>query len=180
MDKWIVASFLTTEEDYVHFKLALAKMELKKREIWLVRILGAVFLAAGILGTWVLTGGFYLKMVSVCLIFVGIIMALYCNILLPSVVRHGAANYYEAYREKMIAATVSFKKTAFSYVTDRYQLEIPYDMLYRVYEDKNVFLLCTGMEEVRFLAKRTLTAEEIETVRTRLQKVIGEKYQRIK
>ena len=173
----ITVSYLPTKEDYVAYKTAMDKAAWKEqnnRFIRLLQILGsAVFLYGLIkLAMAVLSGGrMGQNFLNAILILGGVYLILYPDILRPVLVKKAAVAYYDTHGEKMISAQMQFTAETLKMTTDRYAACFPYTMLWRVYEDQKIILFYTGIGEARYLPKRVLSAEELETLHVFLRSV---------
>ena len=172
----VTASFLTTEDDYAAFKLAACRAALKKKDVASARVCGLALLALGILGRVFLPGGIYRNFIYYLMIIVGFILCVYYDTLQPYLIKRRAAAYFAHNQEKMIAQTLLFFEDRLEVQTDRYTAKLPYSLLYQGYEDGKVFLLYTGIGEMRFLPKRSITQEDCQMIHEILTRNLQENY----
>ena len=172
----VTASFLTTEDDYAAFKLASYRAALKKKDAAAAKICGVALIAAGILGRVFLPGGLYRNFIYYLMIIVGFIFFVYCDTLQPYLIKRRAVSYFAHHQEKMIAQTLLFFEDRVEIQTDRYTAKLPYSLFYQGYEDGKVFLLYTGIGEIRFLPKRSVTEEDCQIIHGILARNLQENY----
>lgn len=178
MNNPITVSFLPTKEDHINFKIAAAKAAGNKKAEMVFRILGYCLVLAGFaLGVFA-SGGALQHTVYVLMIACGLILALYRDLLFPVMIRLQAASYFDNNQERMIAKTFEFTQNTITLQTDRYRAEIPWELIYRVYEDGRTFVFYTGEGELHPLPKRAVSPEEYEQIELLLQQKMKQKYDR--
>lgn len=178
MNNPVTVSFLPTKEDYINFKIAAAKAAGNKKAEMAFRIIGYCLVLAGFALGIFASGGALQHAVYVVMIACGLILALYRDLLFPVMVRLQAASYFDNNRERMTASTFGFTGDAITLQTDRYHAEIPWELLYRVYEDGRTFVFYTGEGELHPLPKRAISLEENEQIELLLRQKMMEKYDR--
>lgn len=180
-DALVTASYLTTEEDYIHFRLAVHKGKLNRTEVSILRVVGFLMVIGGGVGSLLAGGGSFLKSLSwMLLVLLGLIAAFYSDYIEPYVLKLQGKNEYPVMKNRLVAQTIFFYEERMHVSTDRYEAELPYDLLYACAEDGKVFLFYTGMEEVRFVPKRAMSPAECESLRTLLRKKMGDRYLELK
>ena len=173
----ISVSYLPTKEDYVSYKIAMAKVGCKEqgsRSIRFLQILGSIVFLFGLikLAIAVLLGGrMGQNILNAILILGGVYLILYPDILRPALVKKAAVAYYDTHGEKMISVQMIFTEEILEITTDRYIARLPYAMFWRVYEDQKSILFYTGIGEARYLPKRVLSAEELDRLHGFLRSV---------
>ncbi len=177
MDNPVSVSFLITKPDYADFKTAAAKACVKKTELNILRITGCALLLAAMLLRGFYSLGFYQNVIYTVMGVVGVVVAAYYDFLLHYFVRRRAFNYYEANKEKFTAQNTEFTPDSVQFKTDRYSAAIPYAFFHKAYEDGRVFILYTGIDEMKFIPKRAMSEDECSQVRALLQTKLQEKYQ---
>lgn len=172
----IVVSHLTTEEDYTNFRMAAGKAVTNHKEVLLLSVLGYVMILFGLISQVLFSKGIYTSIIYGLLVMFGLFISLYFNTIQPYILSTRSKNYYETHREKMITQTVAFDSEKMQITTDRYTASLPYNMLYQCYEDDKVFLLYTGVGEIRFIPKRAISPEECRWIHQTLSERLKEKY----
>ncbi len=173
----ISISFLITKPDYADFKTAAAKACIKKSEIRILRVSGCALVLAALLLRAFFSNGFYQNVVYTIMAVVGVIVGALYDMLVHYFVRLRAFPYYEANKEKFTAQNTEFDEEEIHFKTDRYSSVIPYELFYKAYEDGRVFILYTGIDEMKFIPKRAMSEDECSQVRNLLQTKLKEKYQ---
>ena len=107
----------------------------------------------------------------------GAVIAFYRDLLEPYVVRMQARAQFPAVQRQMVSQSVELYSRHMKIQTDRYQADLPYEMLYRAVETEKLYLLCLGNEEIRFIPKRVMTREQCERFTQVLKERIQERYQ---
>ena len=177
MQNSVSVSFLITKSDYADFKVAAAKACVSRRELNIVRITGcAAILAALVLRAFFSTG-FYQNVIYTLIAVAGVIVGVFNDVMIHYFARWRAFAFYDANRERFTAQNAEFGENAVRVETDRYSAEIPYEMLRGAYEDDKVFILYTGIDEMKFVPKRSMNGDECEQVRAVLKNKLQEKYQ---
>lgn len=170
-------SYLITAPDYVDFKSAAAKVCLKRREILILRAVGCLLVLASLVLCYYF-GGNLLRILSYSAIaLVGIGAGVFYEWFSGIFVRVRAQNEYAANKERFSAQNMEFSEEKIEVQNDRYSAAIPYSMLFKAYEDGRVFILYTGMDEMRFIPKRAMNEDECKELRLVLQTKLQEKYQ---
>ncbi len=168
----ITVNHLTTKLDYADFKCGAAKAAIKKRDILILKIIASILILTNLRREVFYSNSIYR---GVPVLF-AIILCWYENIVYY-VVRRRASRYFEANKEKFFAQITAFYKDQITFKTDRYSAAIPYDLLYKVYEDDRVFIIYTAIDEMRFIPKRAISEEECTQIRNIIQTKLQEKYQ---
>ena len=177
MNNPVSISFLITAPDYVDFKTAAANAYMKKWEINLLRAVGAAMILTSLILCKVYGGTLPQILIYSALALVGILVGAFYEILTIVFVRRRALNYFESVKERFTAQNTEFQEDTVLIKTDRYSAAIPYELFWKAYEDSKVFLLYTGIDEMRFIPKRAMTEEECKQVQTVLKTKLKEKYQ---
>jgi hypothetical protein len=173
----ITVNHLTTKYDYADFKVAAAKAGFKKSEKLILRILGTLLILAALILNRFFHGTVYQNIIYIAMVALGGIIGCFYEIIAHYAARQRALNYFESNKEKFIAQLTVFHEKQISFKTDRYTAAIPYDLLYKVYEDGRVFIIYTGIGEMRFIPKRAVSESECMQIRNILQSKLQEKYQ---
>lgn len=177
MENPVSISFLITKPDYADFKTAAAKACVKKVEINLLRGTGCVMIFAALILRAFFSTGFYQNVIYTLIAVIGVIVGVFYDVMIHYFARLRAFAFYEANRERFTAQNTEFGKDTVKFATDRYRAEIPYELLYAAYEDGRVFILYTGIDEMKFVPKRSMNEDECEQVRAVLKNKLQEKYQ---
>lgn len=173
----VTVSFLTTGSDYADFKAAAMKAAMRRGEAAALRASGAaaVLLAFALMLFW---GGSVLRNVLyILLALIGFIVCGSPDIVFPFVVRRRALQQYESWKNRIPAQTVEFRGDSVSFLSERYSARIPYGMLHKAYEDDRMFILYLGIDEMRFVPKRSLDDAGCRTVRNLLVSQLKDKFQ---
>lgn len=171
-----VVSYLPTKEDYEAFRLAAVRSKNSDGRKMAVRFGGAAVAGVGA-ALFLFTGSGIMERVAwAALILLGLFWLSYYDVIQPYTVRKQARARYEASRRMLVSQTVELFDRQFILRTDRYQAKLPYELLYKVVEDKNIYLLYTGEDEVRFIPKRVMTEEQCRAFTEILKERIGEAY----
>lgn len=173
----ITVSHLTTKFDYADFKSASAKASIKKSEIITLRVTGAVLILAALILRYFFSGSAYQNILYIAMGALGVIAGCFYEIIAYYATRQFALSNFESNREKFFAQITVFHEKQLTYQTDRYTAAIPYELLYKVYEDGRVFIIYTGIDEMRFIPKRAISESECTQIRTILKPMLQEKYQ---
>lgn len=173
----ISVSCLTTKFDYADFKIAAAKAATKKSEKIILKITGTVLILTAFLLRAFVYGNFYQNFIYAAMAAVGVIIGCFYDMIVSYAVRRHALNYYTANSEKFIAQTTEFSEETITFQTERYTAVIPYDMLYKAYEDAKVFIIYTGINEMKFIPKRAMNESECTRIHNILDTKLQEKYQ---
>jgi len=160
----ITVSFLPTREDYADYQVSAAKAAVKQKDLLFMRICGSVLIFGGLIGAVFLGSRIYTNVINVLLILYGVFLVFYLDILQPYLVKNAAMAYYDTHGEKMISVSMTFSEETVKIITDRYTACLPYSMLWRVHEDPKTILFYTGIGEMRYLPKRTLSPEELKKI----------------
>lgn len=163
----ITANFLITKQDFYAWKRASCRAQLRWWEPMCARMFGGLLAAFGVCGLCLFPGAF-VKAACAVILFGSIGVALYYDVLYPYWLNRRIAAVWETARPQTYC--MEFFEDRFTVGSERYQAELSYAMLRRVYEDENVFLLDMGAGEVRFVPKRTLSAEEQDALRNYFRK----------
>jgi hypothetical protein len=172
----IVVNHLTTKEDFTDFRLAASKAVINHKEVLILNVLGYVMILLGLIGEVLISKVLYTDIIYGLLVLFGLFISFYFNTLHPYFLRTRSVNYFETHRERMIAQTVTFYPEKLEISTDRYKAALPYKMLYQCYEDDKVFLLYTGIGEMRFIPKRAVSQEDCCRIHQILSEQLKEKY----
>lgn len=172
----IVASYLTTKEDLCDYQLAMFEAAANKTEKTVFTILSFLMILSGLLGKIFISKTYFTDVIFALLVLCGFLVGFYYSTLQPYCWRAKAISYYEAHSEKLIAQTVAFYQDKITITNDRYEASLPYGMLYRCYENDKMFLLYTGIAEIRFIPKRALQQEECQKIHEILQEQLKEKF----
>lgn len=170
-------SFLITSPDYADFKSAAAKSCLKRREIIALRAVGCLLVLASLVLCYYFGGNAARILSYSAIALAGIGAGVFYEWFSGLFVRLRAQNEYAAHKERFSAQNMEFTEDAVSVRNDRYSAVLPYGLLYKAYEDGRVFILYTGMDEMRFIPKRVMSEEECRSLRLVLQTKLQEKYQ---
>lgn len=170
-------SFLITAPDYADFKSAAAKACLKRREVFILRAVGCLLVLASLILGRFYGGDLFRILIYSAMALIGLAAGAFYDWFAGIFVRMGALNEYAANKERFTAQTMEFGEEQVVFQTDRYSAAIPYEMLYKAYEDGRVFILYTGMDEMRFIPKRAMNEDECKKLRFVLQTKLQEKYQ---
>jgi hypothetical protein len=173
----ISVSYLTTKPDYADFKAAAAKAIMKKSETYLFRVTGCVMVLAAFILRAFYSRNFYQNIIYIGMAVVGVIVGAFFDLIARYMVRNRAFNYYEANKEKFFAQFTEFDEEKITFKTDRYSAAIPYELLYRAYEDGRVLIIYTGIDEMKFIPKRTMSDQECKQIQMILHTKLQEKYQ---
>lgn len=173
----VTVSFLTTGEDYADFKFAAMKAAMRRGEAAALRASGAavVLLAFALMLFW---GGSVLRNVLyILLALIGFAVCGSPDVVFPFFVRRRALQEYESGKSRVPAQTVEFHGDFVSFLSERYSVRIPYWMLHRVYEDDRMFVLYLGIDEMRFVPKRSMDGSGCKKVRDLLASQLKDKFQ---
>lgn len=173
----ITVSHLTTKYDYADFKSASAKASIKKSEIITLRLTGALLILAALILRYFFSGSLYQDILYIAMGALGVVAGCFYEIIVYYASHQYALNNFEANREKFFAQITVFHEKQLTYQTDRYTAAIPYELLYKVYEDDRVFIIYTGIDEMRFIPKRAISENESIQIRNILKSMLLEKYQ---
>ncbi|QEY35208.1 YcxB family protein [Caproiciproducens galactitolivorans] len=173
----VSVSFLPTKFDYADFKAAQAKADFQKSEQLVLRITGAVLLVSAVLLQIFSFKSVVNSILYAAMAAAGILVGFFHRLIAQYMLRRRALRYFDANKEKFIAQTTEFLDEAVIFQNERYTASIPYDLFYRAYEDGRVFILYTGINEMRFLPKRAMGDSECVRIRNILQTKLQEKYQ---
>ncbi|MDF1494724.1 YcxB family protein [Caproiciproducens sp. CPB-2] len=173
----ISVSCLTTKFDYADFKAAAAKAAMRKSEKIILKATGTVLILAAFLLRAFVYGNFYQNFIYAAMAAVGVIIGCFYDTIVLYAVRRHALSYFTANSEKFIAQTTEFSEETITFQTERYTAAIPYEMLYKAYEDARVFIIYTGINEMRFIPKRAMNESECARIHNILETKLQEKYQ---
>lgn len=172
----ILVNYLTTKEDYIDFRMAASKAVTNHKEVLTLHILGYVMILLGLVGEVVVSKVLYTDIIYGLLVLFGLFISFYFTTIQPYFLRARSENYFETHGERMIAQTITLDSEKIKIHTDRYQTELPYQMLYQCYEDEKVFLFFTGIGEIRFVPKRAVSQEDCCRIHQILSEQLKEKY----
>jgi hypothetical protein len=173
----ITVSYLTTKPDYADFKVAAAKALIKKSETNILRVTGCVLIFSALILRAFFSGSFLQNVIYTIMAIVGVIVGAFFDFIARYTVRARAFTYYEANKEKFIAQITEFDEEKITFKTDRYSASIPYALFYKAYEDGRVFIIYTGIDEMKFIPKRAMNEQECEQIHNILSTKLQEKYQ---
>lgn len=169
----IRANFLVTKQDFYEWKRASCQAALRRWEVVLCRVLGVCLAGFGILGICFFPGAFVKA--GCGLITAGsIVVGLYYDTLYPYLVHRRITQLSETLRPQTFR--MEFSEEQVQVVSERYEASLAYPMLYRVYEDRHVFLIDLGAGECHFVPKRSLTKEDQQRLQEHFKRVMNEKY----
>lgn len=158
----LLLSYLPTVDDFAAFRVAAVHASSSPLEGVACRLLGLLLILAGIV-FWMLWGRDFVNIIAdVFLVLLGLAIVFFHDVLQPTFVRRRAFSYFSSHQEQMVAQTVIFTNEKIKIQTDRYTASFDYIDLYKVYENKQVFILYTGIDEMRFIPKRVVSEEEKE------------------
>lgn len=155
----ITLSFLPTREDYINFKNSLLKKESNKKDFAATIIAGILFFLVGIINLFLNAMAFGFLNIGM-----GIFSCLYFKHFYPLIVKNKAASYYDTHGEKFTSFSYILDEEEIEIISDRYHLKAPYNMLYKIEEDKNMILIYSGEGEINYIPKRILSLEEAEFI----------------
>jgi len=173
----ITVNHLTTKYDYADFKVAAAKAAIKKSERITLRITGTLLILAALILRFFFGGTFSQNVIYIVMGVLGVVVGCFYEIIAHYAARQRAFINFEANKEKFIAQVTVFHEKQVTFKTDRYTAAIPYELLYKVYEDGRVFIIYTGIDEMRFIPKRAISESECTQIRNMIQPKLQEKYQ---
>jgi len=173
----ITISYLTTKPDFADFKTAAAKAMTKKSEINILRATGCILIFAAFILRAFFSESFAQNVIYTGMAVVGVIVGAFFDIITRYAVKQRAFSYYEANKEKFIAQISEFDEEKITFQTDRYTAAIPYTLFFKAYEDSRVFILYTGMDEMKFIPKRAMTDPQCKQIQNILHTKLQEKYQ---
>lgn len=169
----ITANFLVTKQDFFAWKRASCKARLRRWEIWFCRALGGLLAAFGIAGMGLFPGA-AAKIACGLILCASLVITFYYDTIYPYWVSRRLAAAWETMRPQTYC--IEFYEDRFSVGSECYRAELGYDMLCRVYEDADVFLLDMGAGELRFVPKRALSGDEQLCLRQRFKRVMNQNY----
>lgn len=172
----ITVNHLTTQYDYADFKCGAERAAITKKEKFALEILGVIIIIYSFFNPF-FNGNIILKVAYEALGVACVIYGFFCEIISHYFTRRRALAYFEANKEKFFAQITVFHEEQITFKTDRYSAAIPYDLLYKAYEDGRVFIIYTAINEMRFIPKRAVNEEEITQIRAILHTKLNEKYQ---
>lgn len=173
----ITVNHLPTKFDYADFKSAAARAAINKNEKMILRVTGIVLLFSALILSYYFRGNVYQNIIYGVMGAVGIIIGCFYEAIAHYFAQQRAFIEYESNKEKFIAQLTVFHEKQVQIQTDRYTAAIPYRFLYKVYENDKVFIIYTGIDEMRFIPKRAVSDNECLQIRTILQSQLQEKYQ---
>lgn len=153
----ITLSFLPTREDYINFKTCLLKKESNKNDFLITFIAGILIIFAGVINLIKNEMAFGFLNITI-----GIFLCLYFKHFHPLIVKNKAASYYDTHGEKFTSFSYILDEEEIEIISDRYHLKAPYNMLYKIEEDKNMILIYSGEGEINYIPKRILSLDEAE------------------
>ena len=153
----ITLSFLPTKEDFINFKFCALKKEVTKKDSVIFLFAGILIILAGILNLV-----FKEKTLGFLYVAIGAFICLYFKHFYPLIVKNKAASYYDTHGEKFTSFSYILDEDKIEIISDRYYLKAPYNMLYKIEEDKNMILIYSGEGEINYIPKRILSLEEAE------------------
>jgi hypothetical protein len=156
--------------------MAASKAVTNHKEVIILSVLGYAMILIGLIGEVLISKALYTDIIYGLLVLFGLFISFYFNTLQPYFLRTRSANYFDSHGERMIAQTVTFYPDMLEITTDRYKANLPYQMLYQCYEDDKVFLLYTGIGEMRFIPKRAVSQEDCDRIHQILSEQLKEKY----
>nr|WP_319489602.1 YcxB family protein [uncultured Caproiciproducens sp.] len=176
-DSPVSVSCLTTKFDYADFKIAAAKAAMKQSEKIILKVTGTVLILTAFLLRAFVYGNFYQNFIYAAMAAVGVIIGCFYDLIVIYAVRRHSFRYFTANKEKFIAQTTEFFEEKITFKTERYTAAIPYEMLYKAYEDARVFIIYTGINEMKFIPKRAMNESECTRIHNILYTKLQEKYQ---
>ncbi len=177
MEEPISVSFLITKSDYADFKTGAAKACVSKTERSMLRVTGCLLVFAALILRGFFSSAFYQNVVYTLIGIAGVILGVFYDVTVHYFARWRAFSEYEAGRERFTAQNTEFGNETVRFSTDRYEAEIPYSFFISAYEDDKIFILYTGIDEMKFVPKRSMSEDECEQVRAVLKNQLQEKYQ---
>lgn len=175
--KPITVSFLTTGEDYADSRLAAMKAAMRKGEANALRFSGAAVVLFAFALMLFRRGSVLWNILYILLALIGFAACGSPDVVFPCMARRRALQKYEAGKTEIPAQTVEFCEDEIRFLSEQYAAQIPYGMLYKAYEDENVFLLSLDMGEMRFVPKRSLDDDSRDAVRALLAGRLKDKFQ---
>lgn len=172
----LTATYLTTEEDYRNYRMAVRRLRIGKLNRVLLLLAGILMMAAGAALLYFRSGGLYDNIAWCALIVIGMFCASYYDVFVPYLTRRQANAEFALRRRILVAQNITLYPGRFAVNTDRYTATVPYGLLYQCVEDSTMFLFYTGMDEVRFLPKRVLGEGEAEQVSRVLKAALKDRY----
>ena len=172
----VSVSFLPTKEDYIWSRQACWRSVVNRRDVLIARIAGIVVLLGGIAGVVWMSGSFPVSLYYYLAIILGFILCVYHDTVFPFLIRLRAASFFDTHGEQMISQNFLFREDGISIENDRYSARIPYEILYRAYEDRNGFLFSTGIGEITYLPKRAASSEDCRRIHGLLEQNLGQNF----
>lgn len=171
----ITTTYLITKEDYVN--LSISKLKIDRKNPDTIKQKVASFIMVIFLSLWFFRPGESLSIVSCLLIvFLGF---LFLFLLDMYMVKKLAVDIYEKEKKNLLSQTFTLYEDSLSIKTDRYSARIPFDMLYEVYEDQEVFVICTSIADMKFIPKRVLDVAQRNLFREIIEKNLSRSFLKI-
>lgn len=168
-------TYLITKEDYVN--LSMSKLKIDRKNPDTIKQKVASFILVIFLSLWFFKPGENLSIILCALIILlGFLFLFYFDIYM---VKRLAADIYERQKNNVLSQTFSLYEDSLSIKADKYSAKIPFDMLYRIYEDEEVFTVCTSISDMKFLPKRALDAAQCNVLKNVLQKELKDSFVKV-
>ncbi|MDQ5983106.1 MAG: hypothetical protein RUMPE_00104 [Eubacteriales bacterium SKADARSKE-1] len=168
----ITTTYLITREDYVN--LSISKLKIDGKSPYTRRQKVVSFIIIFFVSLFFFRPG-ELSSIILCalIIFSGYFFLFIFDMYM---VKKLAANIYEKEKNNLLSQTFSLYEDGVSIKTDKYSANIPFNMLYKVYEDDEVFIVCTSIVDMKFVPKRAIDAAQCNVLKGVLQKELKDNF----
>lgn len=173
----ISVSFLTTGEDYRHFRRESARLSVSPQLQRFFRACGIVLLLIGSAGAIFLSRNTMNYVIWGFCLLAGLFFSFYYTLVEPFLIDQRAVREYERIKGKLSAQTIELTETAVHIQNPRANGTYPYEILWRVVRTDAFFLIFIGQGELHAMPMRLLQPEQIEAAATLLQEKLGERYE---
>lgn len=172
-------SYLITEADYIDFIFAQRKFWRKRDNRILFKILGILFVFLGI-GTYFFVGGnIYQKICWCALIFIGLFLLFYYDVIDVSITAISAKHFYSINQKSLTARQVELYSEYISIVSDNYEGKIPVKYIYKIVEGKNILIFYFDKVNCCFVPKRAISEEQLKDFKSFVEGMSKDKYKKL-
>lgn len=173
----VTVSFLTTEEDFRDFCIAIARLGVGKKEKAACGIFGFLLFCGGLLGAFFLATGTLSRVSWVVLAMVGICFAFYYDKIMPFQIARRAKKEYERNKENLNAQTITVGHEGICVQSVRQKGEYPFSILFRCVKTTRLYIFYFGIGSYRMFPLRLLDEAQQQEVDRLLHEELGERFQ---
>lgn len=160
-DVLFTTTYLITPDDYLN--ISTSKLKIDRKNLDTIKQKIASFIMIVFLSLWFFRPEQKSSVILCFFIsFLGFFFLFYFDMY---IIKKLALSIYNKEKDNILSQSFSLYEDSLSINTDRHKLKIPFDMIYKFYEDKDIFVVCTSAVDMKFIPKRVLDKTQIELLK---------------